>query len=154
MDSNVAASSTIPNNPVVDKETRAQKDITARREFRRRKIAKRQLLVDEVAALRQRVADLRNVRANLGFPPPPPPVAPPTRNSRDEEELKEMYLGPKPVCPADSTVGRRRYTSILAQRAYRWRKVEKERPMLEEIAALRAEVLDFSVQMRRVGARL
>ncbi|KAJ7359505.1 hypothetical protein DFH08DRAFT_846229 [Mycena albidolilacea] len=150
MDSNVAAPSTTPNNPVVDKETRAQKDIIARREFRRRESAKRQLLVDEVAALRQRVADLRNVRADFGFPPPPP-VAPPTRNARDEEELKEMYVGPKPVCPADSRVGKRRYQGMLAQRAFRWRKVKKDE---EEVAALRAEVLDFSVQMRRVGARL
>jgi hypothetical protein len=141
MDSNLAAPSfdNLANNPVVDEETRA-----------RNATRRRRLLMDEVAALRLRVADLRNVRADFGFPPPPP-VARPTGNARDEKEFKKMYLGPKPVCPADSRVGKRRYQSMLAQRAFRWRKVKKDE---EEVAALRAEVLDFSVQMRRVGARL
>jgi len=134
-----------------DKEKRRQAKVAAR-ELRLRKQQKWQRLEDEVSALRLKVAELRTVRADFGLPPVDVKTKPQHPRTANDEEEMELYLGPKPVLPSGGAT--RRYQSTLAAREFRWRKIQRRRMLEDEVVALRAEVFEFHVQMRRVGARL
>jgi hypothetical protein len=124
--------------------------VLAARALRRRNAEERQLLEDEASVLRPRAAELRNVRADLGLPPPP---APPEHPAHERE--MERRFGPEPACPpAPSDIELKVYSSRMAQRRSRRRRLASRQALEEEVVALRAEVLDFHTQMRLVGTGL
>jgi hypothetical protein len=137
-----------------DADVARREAVLAARALRRRNAEERQTLEDEASVLRPRAAGLRTVRADLGLPPPPAPPEHPAHVVYDESEMERLF-GPEPVCPpAPSDIELKVYSSRVAQRRSRRRKLKSRQALEEEVVALRAEVLDFHTQMRLVGTGL
>ncbi|KAF7351290.1 hypothetical protein MSAN_01560500 [Mycena sanguinolenta] len=117
------------------------------------------MLNEEASALRLKVAELQNARVAFRlFPLLPVQPLRPVLSKKEEEAEMERHLGPRPAHPPPeingNSPGYRRYTSMLAQRAFRWRKLKARLMLEEEVVALRAQVFELQRQMRRIGARL
>ncbi|KAF7351274.1 hypothetical protein MSAN_01558900 [Mycena sanguinolenta] len=117
------------------------------------------MLNEEASALRLKIAELQNARVAFGlFPLPTVQPLHSVLSKKEEEAEMERHLGPRPVPPppasSGNSAGHRRYTSMLAQRAFRWRKLKARLMLEEEVVALRAQIFELRRQMRRISARL
>ncbi|KAJ6571848.1 hypothetical protein B0H19DRAFT_670543 [Mycena capillaripes] len=123
----------------------------AARRLRRRKTLQRQMLEDEVAALRVTVADLRTARAAFGLPPVYITKRPP--------RSANAYMGPRPAAVWIPEADRATATESemitfkcqqSAQASWRSRRRKMQQVLLleEEVAELKAEVAVLRVHAR------
>ncbi|KAJ7108598.1 hypothetical protein C8R44DRAFT_293928 [Mycena epipterygia] len=143
-------SSTATEEEIIAHERRLRR--LERRMARQRRQQQRQLFEEAVPALRVKVAQLRSINADFGLPPLHAKKQEPRSPSSIESEL-DGCLGPRPPSPKAGGAGpsHRRQQSVIAQWAFRRRRMQHLLLLEDEAADLKAEVAQLHAQMSTVG---
>jgi hypothetical protein len=125
------------------KEYERRKQTLAARRKRRFELRQRQILEDELSALRMQVAHMRVAHSDFGLPPLPTPKPRKPRNAL-------AYLAPMPAITATAEgdpIQLKRQNSMQACWRSRKRKMQERLEAEDEVAGLKAEMAELRRQM-------